>query len=159
MLASHGLKINCDYFSEKINKWDETEITKRMKFIVNKILDVWPSFDYLSDNKNNDYSKPPVCLIIRSELIELSEPKWRQLKIAVVEWGIKNYPSLLLTAQQELPTHFCNDPQQDETTKQWQKLSNNVYLSVNYSAKDHVRFCSNFLEIMGVLSSEWSYQA
>ncbi|MEB3309010.1 MAG: DUF262 domain-containing protein [Snowella sp.] len=157
MLAFHGLKINSDYFSKNINKWDESEITKRMKFIINKIFDVWPSFDYLSENKSNNYSKPPVFLNIRSELIEISEPTWRQLKIAVVEWGIKNYPNLFLTAQQELATHFCDDPDKDETTKQWQKLSNNIYLSINYSAKDHVRFCTNFLEIMGVLSSEWSY--
>ena len=158
MLSCHGLKINCDYFSKNINEWDESEIIKRMKFIVNKIFEVWPSFDHSPATNNKNYNSPPVSLIIRGEVIKLSESTWRQLKIAVVEWGIKYYPNLFSTIKQELVSHFCDDPNKDETTKQWQKLSNNMYISINYSAKDHVRFCSNFLEIIGVLSSEWSYQ-
>ncbi|MEB3120824.1 MAG: DUF262 domain-containing HNH endonuclease family protein [Snowella sp.] len=156
-LASHALKINKDYFSQDILYWNEIEILKRMEFITDNFLEVWPSFGQ-TESLNKNHKKSPRSVTIRQDTIEIPDQTWLQFRVLVVECGIKNYPNSFELIRESLPTHFCDDPTQEQSTKNWHKLSNGIWLSKSYSAKDHYRFCLRFLDILDISESEWSYQ-
>ena len=156
-LASHALKINSDYFSQDISYWDETEILKRMEFITDNFLEVWPSFGQ-TESLNKNHKKSPKSVTIRKHTIEIPDQTWLQFRVLVVEWGIKNHPNSFELIRESLPTHFCDDPTQEQSSKNWHKLSNGIWLSKSYSAKDHYRFCLRFLDILDISESEWSYE-
>ena len=156
-LASHALKMNSDYFSQDIAYWDEVEILQRMEFITDNFLEVWPSFGQ-TGSLNKNYKKSPKSVKIRQETIEIPDQTWLQFRVLVVEWGIKNYPNSFELIKESLPTHFCDNPTQEKGKKNWHRLSNGIWLSKNYAAKDHYRFCLRFLDILDISESEWSYE-
>ena len=129
-LASHALKINSDYFSQDISCWDENEILKRTDFIADNCLEVWPSFAK-KEPLNKNQTKLPKSVTIRQHTIAIPDQTWLQFRVLVVEWGIKNYPNSFELIRESFPTHFCDDP---ESSKNWHKLSNGIWLSKSYSA-------------------------
>ena len=43
-LASHGLRLNSDYFGQGISAWDEDSIKARTAWLCEKIVAIWPDF-------------------------------------------------------------------------------------------------------------------
>ncbi|MGK7944819.1 MAG: hypothetical protein AB4058_10165, partial [Microcystaceae cyanobacterium] len=122
-----------------------------------QFLAVWPSFGQAKSSNERTYSKSPKSISIRQDIINIPDKTWLQFRILVVEWGLKKYPNLFDQARKKLATHFCDDPNLEQSTKSWHQLTNGVWLSKNYSAKDHYRFCVRYLSAIGVSESEWSY--
>lgn len=156
-LSQHALKINADYFSRDIPSWNKNSILQRTEFMIDQFLAVWPSFGQAKSSNERTYSKSPKSISIRQDIINIPDKTWLQFRILVVEWGLKKYPNLFDQARKKLATHFCDDPNLEQSTKSWHQLTNGVWLSKNYSAKDHYRFCVRYLSAIGVSESEWSY--
>jgi hypothetical protein len=53
-LASHALRINSDYFSREILRWNEEAIHERGAFLTDKILAIWPSLKPEDQHSNDD---------------------------------------------------------------------------------------------------------
>lgn len=54
-LATHGLRLNSDYFVKEIPEWNETAINARSAFLIDRILMIWPSL--ITEGNSGDLSQ------------------------------------------------------------------------------------------------------
>ena len=68
-LASHALRINSDYFSQDIARWDETTILERADFISHKFLEIWSAFGEANPLAKQSYKAPKAVTICGETLV------------------------------------------------------------------------------------------
>jgi uncharacterized protein with ParB-like and HNH nuclease domain len=54
-LATHALRLNSDYFSQNIERWDANAIVERARLLTDKIIEIWPSLK--EDKSEHEESK------------------------------------------------------------------------------------------------------
>ena len=123
-LAEHALRINSDYFSLTIDRWDEKAILERANFLASKFIEIWPSLGEHQAFPTRTSGKPKLIQICSNE-IPLSKQTWRQVTIQCCEWVIEHRSDSFEKARNLLKSHFQdNRPDGNSDGKKWQKLSN-----------------------------------
>ena len=157
-LAEHALRINSDYFSQSINRWDEKAILERANFLSIKFIEIWPSLGEHEVFPTRTSGKPKLIKICGDE-IPLPKQTWRQVTIQCCEWVIKNRSDRFEKARNLLKPHFQeNRPDKNSDGNEWQKLTNGCWVGINKSAKEHRKFCRRFLEAVGSSEDDWSIE-
>ncbi|MEG3837796.1 MULTISPECIES: DUF262 domain-containing HNH endonuclease family protein [unclassified Microcoleus] len=157
-LAEHALRINSDYFSQSINRWDEKAILERANFLSIKFIEIWPSLGEHEVFPTRTSGKPKLIKICGDE-IPLPKQTWRQVTIQCCEWVIKNRSDRFEKARNLLKPHFQeNRPDKNSDGNEWQKLTNGYWVNLHKPAKDHRKFCRRFLEAVGISEDDWSIE-
>jgi uncharacterized protein with ParB-like and HNH nuclease domain len=153
-LAAHALRINSDYFSQSINRWDEKAILDRANFLTSKFIEIWPS---LGEHQAfpTPTSKPKFIKICGDE-IPLPKQTWRQVTIQCCEWVIKNRSDSFETARILLKSDF-SDNMPDKRSRGYQ-LSNGCWVKTNKSAITHLVFFRRFLAAVGISEADGSIE-
>jgi uncharacterized protein with ParB-like and HNH nuclease domain len=155
-LAEHALRINSDYFSKIINRWDDKAILERANFLTSKFIEIWPSLGEHEAFPTRTSSKPKLIQICGDE-IALSKDTWREVTVQCCEWVIKNRSERFEKARNLLKSHFQdNRPDGNSDGQKWHKLSNGYWVNLHKSAEDHIKFCRRFLEAVGFSEDDWS---
>lgn len=157
-LAEHALRINSDYFSLTIDRWDEKAILERANFLASKFIEIWPSLGEHQAFPTRTSGKPKLIQICSNE-IPLSKQTWRQVTIQCCEWVIENRSDSFEKARNLLKSHFQdNRPDGNSDGKKWQKLSNGYWVNLHKSSDAHKEFCRRFLESVGISEDDWSIE-
>lgn len=155
--ARHALRINSDYFSHDIQRWDEQAILERADFIAQNFLKIWPAIGESAPLETQPYSKPK-AITICGETIAIPKNTWRELIKLTAEWVIKNRPERFEVARQKLASYFGASISGKNSPTDWHQLSNGIWLYQNGSAKAHVSFCRRLLAAVGISESEWNIE-
>jgi hypothetical protein len=157
-LAEHALRINSDYFSQSINRWDEKAILERANFLANNFLEIWPSLG--EHQAVPTPTRKPKFIKICGDEIPLPKQTWREVTIQCCEWVIKNRLDRFEEARNLLKSNFRdNKPDiNSEGKKRWHQLSNGCWVGINKSAKDHRKFCRRFLAAVGISEADGSIE-
>lgn len=157
-LAEHALRINSDYFSLTIDRWDEKAIFDRANFLTSKFIEIWPSLGEHQAFPTRTSGKPKLIQIC-GDKIALSKQTWRQVTIQCCEWVIKNRSDSFEKARNLLKSHFQdNRPDGNSEGKKWQELSTGYWVNLHKSAEAHIEFCRRFLEAVGISEADWSIE-
>lgn len=159
-LAEHALRINSDYFSQSINRWDEKAILERANFLSIKFIEIWPSLGEHEVFPTRTSGKPKLIKICDDE-IPLFKQTWRQVTIQCCEWVIKNRSDRFEKARNLLtkPNFRENRPDKNSSEiKRWHELSNGCWVHVDKTVSQHKEFCRRFLEAVGISEDDWSIE-
>jgi uncharacterized protein with ParB-like and HNH nuclease domain len=157
-LAEHALRINSDYFSLTIDRWDEKAILDRANFLTSKFIEIWPSLGEPQAFPTRTSGKPKLIQICGDE-IPLDKSTLRQVKIQCCEWVIKNRSDSFEKARNLLKSNFRdNMPDGNSDRAKWQKLSNGYWVNLQGSADAHKEFCRRFLEAVEISEADWSIE-
>jgi hypothetical protein len=156
-LGNHALRINSEYFSHDIARWDENSILERANFLTKNFLEIWPEIGESAPLSTPSYGTPKAVTICGKKL-EIPDKTWRQLMKLTTEWVIKTYPEKFEKARQLLENNFSDDINGKKYPKDWHQLSNDVWVFQSNSAKGHVSFCRRLLMAVGISESEWGVE-
>ncbi len=150
-LAGHGLRLNNEYFSRDINKWDEKAIMDRAEFLAEKIMEIWPAFG--KSPEQNLQPSVPQSVTISGNTFQVNS--WRDVTHKTVEYLVQNSKFEILKAIK--PTSFRQDDANQKWGYDWRLLPNNWRIYVNLSTNDAISFCRRLVVASGLLESAWSY--
>lgn len=153
-LSTHALRINCDYFSKEIDFWNEQAILQRADFLVDKFLKIWAALGE-SASPTKEFYTQPLSVTIQGEKIDIPNKTWKQLRVQVVEWLIRNRPQFF-NVLRETVNIFADTTDDKNYPRDWHQLSNGVYMYNSSSAKQHMTYCRRILATVGIPETDWS---
>ena len=149
----HALCLNKNYFSQEILTWNEGSIIERSDFLAEKFLEIWGSLGEPTLNAKVTYGRPN-AVIICGERLEVPNKTWKQLRVVIMEWILKNYPKDFEKVKQTVKI-FIDSVEGQRYPNDWTKLSNSVWMYHSASAKQHLIYYRRLLAAVGVSESEW----
>lgn len=155
-MANHALRINSDYFGQKIDIWNEQAILQRADFLADKFLEIWTAFGESTAPIKELYTQP-LSVTIYGEKIDIPNKTWKQLRLKVVEWIIENRYQFF-NVLRETVNIFVDTTEGKNYPKDWHQLSNGVYMYNSSSAKQHIAYCRRILATVGIFESDWSIE-
>ena len=155
-LADHALKLNSNYFSRSIEKWDAAAINERAHFLSQAFLKIWPSLGTPTTTIKEFHGKPK-SIVIRGEIINIPRKTWRQALIQVSEWIITQYPEVFEKVKNS-SSFIVNNLDNNTDPKSWSKLSNGSWIYNKNSARRCLEICRRFLETAGLRDSDWAIE-
>ena len=156
-LAQHALRINSNYFSQKIEIWDEAAILLRAEQLTQSFLAIWPAFGEAKPVAKESY-RYPLSVTILGEKLSLPDKTWRQFMKTVAEWIIQNRPEQFNEVRRQLGIYFRDDIDRETSSRYWHQLSNGVYVYQNNSATQHKSLCRRMLNAVSISESDWSLE-
>ncbi len=152
-LLSHGLRLNSDYFSQPIVKWDAETIQARATWLAEQILQIWPTFgEDKAAPKPVALSTPaPQAIIIRGQRLETKS--WRDMMRQIAVFVGELQPNFFHLHSQ-MPSQVRQTPF-NFAQHDW---GNGWYLDLNHSAASTLRFASKLLQNAGVRDDEWEIE-
>lgn len=149
-LAAHGLRLNSDYFSQQIEKWDAEAIQNRAEWLTEKILEIWPSFTIESaatKRKQAPPTPPPKAIVIRGErfVVHSQRDAMRQAAAFVGRLDVDFF-----ALQKILPNLLKQSPFIHANYA----FGNGWHLNVNWSAEMSLNYTRRFLNAAGIGDNE-----
>jgi uncharacterized protein with ParB-like and HNH nuclease domain len=156
-LSTHALRINSDYFTKQIDVWNEQSILQRADFLATQFLEIWRALGESVSPTKESYTQP-ISITIQGEKIDIPNKTWKQLRVQVAEWYIKERPQYFDVLRESINIFADNneETQGKGTPKDWCQLSNGVYMynPSSSSAKQHIKYCRSILETAGI--TDWT---
>jgi hypothetical protein len=156
LLQEHALRLNRDYFVQEIDQWDEKAILQRADFLSSKFLEVWSSLGEASPMTEKSYGKP-TAIIIRDERIEIPNRTWRQGRILIAEWILRNHPHHFESVKQKVHI-FINSVEGQKYPQDWYQLSSGDWIYISCSAKQHMNSYSRLLAAIDIAETDWQVE-
>jgi hypothetical protein len=146
-LAAHALRLNSDYFSRDIPKWNEDAIQDRASYLAEKVLAIWPA---LADApvEVEQSTRKPVALTICGESLPVST--WADVLRQTAEYIVRTTDDFTTIAQR-LPSYVS----EERFPYRCYQLSNGWWIMMNLSAKDINKVCSRLIQAAGISDSNW----
>ncbi|MGG6264488.1 DUF262 domain-containing protein [Leptolyngbya sp. AN03gr2] len=153
-LEEHEFRLNKDYFSNSIERWDEQAILDRADFLSEKFLEIWSALGEPIAIGKIVHGKP-IAITILGERIDIPNKTWRQVRTSTVEWVLHNRPQDFNRIRQAIGI-FDDSIEGKNYPKDWYQLSNGVWVHHCSSAKQHIVYCRRILATIGISESDWS---
>jgi hypothetical protein len=147
-LASHALKLNSAFFSREIRRWDEPAIRSRVKFLTERILEIWPLLGQPSVHRKHER---PKMLLLCGDQFEVRT--WREVAYLTVKFILENTDKF-----QEISRRFPSHIASKEFPHGSQRLPNGWWVNVNLGAENVRNFCRNVMIAAGFKESDWRPQ-
>lgn len=158
-LARHVLLINCSYFNQNIERWDDQAIKNRAEFLTEKFLEIWSNFaNDIDQTTTKKTSIKPKSLSIKGELINLTDKTWKSMTVSCCEWVWEKYPEKFSDFIQNTSDFKENYTYAKGKETRYHQLSNGWWVNVNKNSEQHIKFCRRLLESVGIDELEWSYE-
>jgi hypothetical protein len=149
-LSEHALELNNNYFVQPISRWDEEAILDRATFLLENVIEIWPSVG-VSKQPIKEKRVIPGKLTILGEVYRVSS--WRDVAEKTVESIIQtcdNFPAMAAYVPSFLSRQSF--PYSDR------KLSNGWYLNTNLSARDIMRYVRKLMDKAGLTENDWKIE-
>ena len=147
-LASHGLKLNADYFSTEIQRWDASAIKSRASYLADEMVQIWPLLGQAPGDRKYGH---PVMLHICGEPFEVNS--WRDVAYETLKFvseKTEQFPAI----SRRFPAHL-SPKAFPRASKQ---LPNGWYINTHLG-RDNIRgFCRNVMTAAGFGESDWKVQ-
>lgn len=151
-LAEHVLRINKDYFSQDIQRWDGDAIALRTDWLAQLAVEVWQPLGGFSPARSDIDNARPTSLTIDGQSIEVDS--WRQVLIQTVEEMADRFDDFGEdTARFE---SFLSHT--DASFLSSHQLRNGYWLKLNHSNKKIYEFCKQFSLRAGLDNRDWNVE-
>ena len=152
-LRAHGLKLNSEYFAPNIEQWNARAIQGRADWLIEKIIEVWPSFSETSAPLPTRATPKatPVAVTIRG--IVTPTKYWSDVMRAVGEFLVIDGADFDVLSQQ-FPHLIAAQP----TLRMPHKLSNGWFLELHSNTTTKLGYCRKLLKFHGVDEDEWEIE-
>ena len=148
-LSDHVLRLNSEYFSRNISRWDDRSICDRSNYLTDIVLKLWPSVRP-AGTVTDFAGKKPVRLVINGAKYPVSH--WKQVRILAAE----RVAELVLNSRWESiadgQKHLSRNTQDQY---RWTKLSNGWWVMHFSNANDAVQFVADILHAAGLDDADW----
>ncbi|MDA0243005.1 MAG: DUF262 domain-containing protein [Chloroflexi bacterium] len=153
-LAIHGLLLNKLYFSQTAEVWNSEAILGRAQWLIDQILEIWPTLADVSELSVGTTKEKPKKLIVLGD--SRSVASWRDVAQFTTETvadylGEQQFEEKIVSA---LPNYFSREPFQQSS----RELSNGWWLYVNLSGASVKRLCQTMLEEAGIPEEEFEIE-
>ena len=150
-LSSHALRINSEYFSQPIQKWNDASIQARANFLIDAILEIWPELGTPPVVQKSTGRKPRSLTIMGQSFVVSS---WRDVAFdtaKVVSELVDDFDSKI-AAQME--SYFDKQKYQSAC----RQLPNGWWLYLNLSGASVKSFCHNVIALAGIPDDDWQLE-
>lgn len=144
-LIEHGLRLNSEYFSQPITLWNAAAITERANWLIEQIIQIWPSLLPQNAAQSNNVGQPHKLVI---ETYEFSVASWRAVLRRVGDYLAEGDANFDLLSQQ-VPHMLA--PQEFRFASH--RLANDWYIYLNLSGKDSMKALTKLMTAAGI--SDW----
>ncbi|GAB4515864.1 MAG: DUF262 and DUF1524 domain-containing protein [Anaerolineae bacterium] len=146
-LAAHALRINQVYFSNTLTIWDQDAIHQRAEWLIDLVLQIWPSFG--TPPATDTYTgSTPQHLVISGEYIDVTS--WRDVIWKTMEYAITNVDNFDNFAATLQTTYLTTE--QRSRAKQ---LSNGWWLYISLSSQTVMTLCGRVFQQLGLQEEDW----
>lgn len=153
ILSTHALRLNHQYFSKTIARWDAEAIRTRSAWLTNLIFEVWPAFTEPSRSEGVT-GKKPMALTVCGQSFAVTT--WKGMVIQMVNCL---HEMQLLTdcdaALHGLDGWIIDDPTGKEY--RYSKSSRGWWIFTWVWATQAVDFCGRIAQFCGLSDDEWSF--
>ncbi|CAM3888566.1 DUF262 domain-containing protein [Aeromicrobium ponti] len=150
-LGESHLEINKTF--RNLNNWGIDEIKARTNLLADKCLQVWSYFGSHNNEIKDVKGTSPRLLTILGKNLEVST--WREVWITTLNEVIQLKEGNFFVIQEKYPNLFSSDINK---FKRRSVLKNDIYVNVDFSARDIYRLSLKILEIIGVPKEEWNVE-
>lgn len=153
-LAEHALRLNSDYFSQPITSWGEEEIAARGRFLVDRILQIWPMFPEAHRAVPSVATLAPQrddTIVLCGEALPVKS--WRDISHQTAELLIRRGVDFEALAT-SLPSYFRRGPHPAPYETRCRELSNGWWIWVDLTGTATVDFCHAMLSAAGISTDE-----
>ena len=151
-LRVHGLKINSEYFSADIERWNARAIQGRADWLIEKIIEVWPNFDHSrAPAISVSAKKTPLAVTIRG--VRTPTKYWSDVMRAVGEFLVIDGADFEMLKGQ-FPHLIADQP----TFRMPHDLSNGWFIESHSNTQMKLGYCRKLLKFHGVGDDEWEIE-
>lgn len=147
VLANHGLRLNSDYFSRQIKKWDKDGIRARADYLADRVFEVWSAFGEIPPTTAGKGTVPRWLTILGGKY---RVETWRDVAAKTVEVAAE-YDGGFSKIMSQMPNWFFKE----ETRYTHRQLSNDMWLYTNLSGPAIKNFCHKVIAIVEIPDDEW----
>lgn len=151
LLASHALKLNSEYFSQPIQKWNDKSIQKRAEFLVNEILEIWPELGTPPVKQKSTGTKPKSLIIMGQSFVVAS---WRDVAYytaQVISDLVDDFDTRIAAQMQ---SYF----DKQEYKSACRQLPNGWWLYLNLSGVSVKNLCRNMISLAELSEEDWQLE-
>ncbi len=148
-LENHALKLNSDYFSRYIEKWNKNTIQARAEFLAQNILKIWPALGEPAVPTSS--TTRPQAVIILGETYPVNT--WRDVAHRTAE-VVSQVVDDFTPIAEELSSYF--DHQKFKHASR--QLSNGWWLYVNLSGDRTKNLCQRLLSLANIPEEDWELE-
>ncbi len=151
LLASHALKLNSEYFSKPIAKWDDKAIQARANFLVDTILEIWTELGTPPVSQKSVGRKPRSLTIMGQSFVVSS---WRDVAFYTAQITSDLVDDFDTRIASQMESYFDKHAFQGPC----RQLPNGWWLYLNLSAASVKSFCHNVIALAGISDDEWQVE-
>ena len=154
-LRSHGLKLNSEYFGANANieRWDARAIQARADWLIEKIIEVWPSFE--QERTTVKTAAIPTCAPLSVTIRNISTPTkyYSDVMRAVGEFLVADGADF-----ENLSEKFPHIIAPQATGRMPHQLSNGWFIELHSNTATKKDYCRRLLQFHSVSDDEWSIE-
>ena len=147
-LSSHALRINSEYFSQPIQKWDDASIQARANFLIDAILEIWHELGTPPVVQKSTGRKPRSLTIMGQSFVVNS---WRDVAYYTAQVASELVDDFDTKIAAQMQSYFDRHEYQSAC----RQLSNGWWLYLNLSAASVKSFCHNVIALAGIPDDDW----
>jgi uncharacterized protein with ParB-like and HNH nuclease domain len=151
LLSSHALKLNSEYFSQPIDKWDDKAIQTRASFLVEAILVIWPELGTPPAPQKSTGRKPKSLTILGQSFVVNS---WRDVAYYTAQVASEILDDFDTKIAGQMQSYF----DRQEFQSACRQLPNGWWLYLNLSAVSVKSFCHNVIALAGIPDDDWQLE-
>ncbi len=148
-LEMHALKLNSDYFTNYIEKWNKNAIQARAEFLVQNILGIWSALGEIPIPETT--TSKPQAIIILGETYPVNS--WRDVAFQTSE-TISQLVDDFTPIAEELSSYFSHEKFKHAS----RQLSNGWWLYVNLSGERTKKLCQQLFASAGIPEEDWELE-
>ncbi|MBN8656502.1 MAG: DUF262 domain-containing protein [Anaerolineae bacterium] len=151
LLSSHALKLNSEYFSQPVDKWDDKAIQIRANFLIEAILAIWPELGTPPAPQKSTGRKPKSLTILGQSFVVNS---WRDVAYYTAQVASDVSDDFDTKIADQMQSYF--DKQEFQSA--CRQLPNGWWLYLNLSAVSIKSFCHNVIALAGIPDDAWQLE-
>jgi uncharacterized protein with ParB-like and HNH nuclease domain len=146
-LSKHELRLNSEYFSRSIEKWDESSIQARANFMIDAILSLWPELGVPPLNQKAVGTKPQSLQLFGQPF---SVASWRDVAFFTAKTLSEIVDDFDSRIALQLPAYFDKERFQGAC----RQLPNSWWIYLNLSGVSVKSLCRNMISLAGFSEDE-----
>ena len=151
-LRRHALRINSEYFSRSIRRWDAKAIGDRTSYLTKLILKVWPNLGASVDAYDVKGTKP-VSLTISGKSYPVKS--WREVLVQTVS-AVSNTGIDFEAMTERFPPRFFKHESIDD--RDYRSLENGWSVYTNRTAQHIVDTCAQLVAYANFSDADWQVE-
>lgn len=149
-LAQHALKLNEQYFSQNIDRWNEQAIKTRAEYLLSQIQEIWPAIGE-PPAPTHAAGTYPFRLTFLGNTFPVAS--WRDVAENTTEVIIQKVTDFDVIAN-TLPSYLSKNPFPIKS----RQLTNSWYMNVNLSAASIKGYCRTLITKSGFEIKDWQVE-